>query len=81
MSLVAQFEIHHSRFLDENGSAVAPLPAFAQQPETLAFLYRWMTLIRKAMGANKHVIICGFGRCGQNLARLLTAEKNSLHCT
>ena len=46
MSLVAQFEIHHSRFLDENGSAVAPLPAFAQQPETLAALYRWMTLIR-----------------------------------
>ena len=32
-------------------------------------------IARKAMGANKHVIICGFGRCGQNLARLLTAEK------
>ena len=32
-------------------------------------------IARKAMGANKHVIICGFGRCGQNLARLLMAEK------
>ena len=32
-------------------------------------------IARKAMGANKHVIICGYGRCGQNLARLLTAEK------
>jgi CPA2 family monovalent cation:H+ antiporter-2 len=27
-------------------------------------------IARKAMGANKHVIICGYGRCGQNLARL-----------
>ena len=25
----------------------------------------------KAIGAEKHVIICGYGRCGQNLARLL----------
>jgi monovalent cation:H+ antiporter-2, CPA2 family len=32
-------------------------------------------IARKAMAANKHVIICGYGRCGQNLARLLTAEK------
>jgi monovalent cation:H+ antiporter-2, CPA2 family len=32
-------------------------------------------IARKSMGANKHVIICGYGRCGQNLARLLTAEK------
>jgi monovalent cation:H+ antiporter-2, CPA2 family len=32
-------------------------------------------IARKAMSANKHVIICGYGRCGQNLARLLTAEK------
>jgi monovalent cation:H+ antiporter-2, CPA2 family len=32
-------------------------------------------IARKAMGVNKHVIICGYGRCGQNLARLLTAEK------
>ncbi len=32
-------------------------------------------IARKAMGTNKHVIICGYGRCGQNLARLLTSEK------
>jgi monovalent cation:H+ antiporter-2, CPA2 family len=31
-------------------------------------------IARKAMGANKHVIICGYGRCGQNLARLLSLE-------
>jgi monovalent cation:H+ antiporter-2, CPA2 family len=28
----------------------------------------------RAMAADKHVIICGYGRCGQNLARLLEAE-------
>ena len=31
-------------------------------------------IARKAIKANKHVIICGFGRCGQNLARLLDQE-------
>ena len=28
----------------------------------------------KAMQTDKHVIICGYGRCGQNLARMLEAE-------
>lgn len=28
----------------------------------------------KAMAADQHVIICGYGRCGQNLARLLEKE-------
>ncbi len=32
------------------------------------------SIARKAIGADKHVIICGYGRCGQNLARLLEAE-------
>ena len=32
-------------------------------------------IARQSIGANKHVIICGFGRCGQNLAKLLEAEK------
>jgi CPA2 family monovalent cation:H+ antiporter-2 len=32
------------------------------------------TIARKSIGANQHVIICGFGRCGQNLARMLDAE-------
>lgn len=34
-----------------------------------------MTAIaRKAMNTSGHVIICGYGRCGQNLARLLERE-------
>lgn len=32
------------------------------------------SIARKSMGANQHVIICGFGRCGQNLARILDRE-------
>ena len=32
------------------------------------------TIARKAISANQHVIICGFGRCGQNLARVLEQE-------
>ena len=32
------------------------------------------SIARKSINANKHVIICGYGRCGQNLARMLEAE-------
>ncbi|GAA6142282.1 cation:proton antiporter [Hydrogenophaga sp. 5NK40-0174] len=32
------------------------------------------SIARTAINADKHVIICGYGRCGQNLARLLEAE-------
>jgi CPA2 family monovalent cation:H+ antiporter-2 len=32
------------------------------------------TIARKSIMANKHVIICGYGRCGQNLARMLDKE-------
>ncbi len=32
------------------------------------------TIARQAIKSNKHVIICGFGRCGQNLARMLDKE-------
>jgi monovalent cation:H+ antiporter-2, CPA2 family len=32
------------------------------------------TIARKSINANKHVIICGYGRCGQNLARMLEAQ-------
>lgn len=32
------------------------------------------TIARKSIGANRHVIICGYGRCGQNLARMLERE-------
>jgi CPA2 family monovalent cation:H+ antiporter-2 len=29
------------------------------------------TIARKSINTSKHVIICGYGRCGQNLARML----------
>ena len=32
------------------------------------------TIARKSINTSKHVIICGYGRCGQNLARMLDAE-------
>ncbi|MEO8857625.1 MAG: monovalent cation:proton antiporter-2 (CPA2) family protein [Burkholderiaceae bacterium] len=32
-------------------------------------------IARKSINANKHVIICGYGRCGQNLARMLEGER------
>ena len=32
------------------------------------------TIARRSINANKHVIICGYGRCGQNLAHMLEAE-------
>jgi monovalent cation:H+ antiporter-2, CPA2 family len=32
------------------------------------------TIARKSINVNKHVIICGYGRCGQNLARMLDQE-------
>jgi CPA2 family monovalent cation:H+ antiporter-2 len=32
------------------------------------------TLVRKAFTVKQHVLICGYGRCGQNLARILDAE-------
>jgi CPA2 family monovalent cation:H+ antiporter-2 len=31
-------------------------------------------IARKAINTNRHVIICGYGRCGQNLARMLEQE-------
>lgn len=32
------------------------------------------SIARKAINTNRHVIICGYGRCGQNLARMLEAQ-------
>jgi CPA2 family monovalent cation:H+ antiporter-2 len=32
------------------------------------------TIARKSINTSRHVIICGFGRCGQNLARILDKE-------
>ena len=33
------------------------------------------SIAKKAIAAERHVIICGYGRSGQNLARLLTPER------
>lgn len=32
------------------------------------------SIARRSINANRHVIICGYGRCGQNLARMLERE-------
>jgi CPA2 family monovalent cation:H+ antiporter-2 len=32
------------------------------------------SIARKSINTSKHVIICGYGRCGQNLARMLERE-------
>jgi len=32
------------------------------------------TIARRSINSSKHVIICGYGRCGQNLARMLERE-------
>ena len=32
-------------------------------------------IARQSISTSKHVIICGYGRCGQNLARMLEGEK------
>src|SRR6218665_3541338 len=32
------------------------------------------TIARQAIGTSGHVLICGYGRCGQNLARVLDGE-------
>jgi phosphoglycerate dehydrogenase-like enzyme len=37
------------------------------------------TIARKSINSNKHVIICGYGRSGQNLARMLGARGHPLH--
>ncbi len=32
------------------------------------------SIARQSINSNKHVIICGYGRCGQNLARILDSQ-------
>lgn len=32
------------------------------------------TIAKRSINVNKHVLICGYGRCGQNLARMLEQE-------
>jgi pyruvate dehydrogenase E1 component alpha subunit len=43
---VARFEIRYTRFVDEDGAAVAPLPAFADDSAELRALYRGCVLTR-----------------------------------
>jgi len=44
--VIARFEIHRRRILDESGAAVAPLPAFARDPAELVRLYEAMVWAR-----------------------------------
>ncbi len=44
--IVASFEIPYYRFLDAQGKAIAALPEFAKDKETLVALYRMMMLLR-----------------------------------
>jgi CPA2 family monovalent cation:H+ antiporter-2 len=37
------------------------------------------TIAKRAISTENHIIICGYGRSGQSLARLLVPEKNPLH--
>jgi pyruvate dehydrogenase E1 component alpha subunit len=46
MTEIASFAVAYSRFLDPDGRAVQPLPAFAQDPAALIPLYRAMVLTR-----------------------------------
>lgn len=46
MTAVVDFAIEHFRVLDERGTAVAPLPEFARDPEALVPMYRAMVLTR-----------------------------------
>lgn len=46
MSTVAQFSIDYVQYMNEHGELTQPLPPFAQNPENLIDLYRWMSLVR-----------------------------------
>lgn len=46
MTIVATFQIHYEQFLDHEGKPTQPLPAFAENPETLLELYRQMIFTR-----------------------------------
>ncbi len=51
-----------------------PLVMWLVASEWLQQSLQMTTIARKSINANKHVIICGYGRCGQNLARMLERE-------
>ncbi len=43
--------------------------------EWMAQSLQMTTIARKSISTQNHVVICGFGRCGQNLAKILEGEK------
>ena len=45
--IAASFEVRYRRFLDPSGKAVAELPTFARDRETMVALYRAMVLTRQ----------------------------------
>ena len=42
--------------------------------EWLQLSLQMTTIARKSINASQHVIICGYGRCGQNLGRILDTQ-------
>jgi pyruvate dehydrogenase E1 component alpha subunit len=46
MTTVAEFEIHHTRFMDDDGRVLKPLPAFAESRDAIVDLYRAMVITR-----------------------------------
>jgi monovalent cation:H+ antiporter-2, CPA2 family len=44
------------------------------QSEWMMQSLQMTTIARKSINTERHVIICGYGRCGQNLARMLERE-------
>ena len=46
MTLVATFEVHHTRFIDRDGHPTQALPAFAEDRDSMTAVYRSMVLTR-----------------------------------
>jgi len=63
--LIAPFVIEYSEHIVRHVSGA----------EWLARAMELHQISVKSMAVDRHVVICGYGRCGQNLARLLDAEK------
>lgn len=62
MTTAARFQVDYTCFLDANGNAAQPLPAFAQDTALLIELYRAMTLTRTF--DNKAVALQRTGKLG-----------------
>ncbi len=46
MTVVAEFSINHTAFLDQHGKVISELPKFANDHKALIELYRWMVITR-----------------------------------